>query len=186
MQNDLLSAINGGSASSYWCLILCAAFDTTDHQILLSCLHNMYSIRGDVRAWFKSYLSGRTQCVNINVVLSDTKKLTFVVPQVSILRPTMYCFKTKQVSDIIRSFVVLKITLNRYGKHTFKMGATTLWSYLLLLNKKKSNDNTTFNLSFQLLWDYSLVWCLFYFIYYLYVTHSCLTKALWAGFFQWW
>ena len=47
---------------------------------------------------------GSNQCVNINGVLSDTKKLTFGVPQGSVLGPTLYCLYTKPVSDIIRRF----------------------------------------------------------------------------------
>ena len=46
-------------------------------------------IKGDVHDWFKSYLSDRTQYVNINGVLSDTKKLTFGIP--------LYCLYTKPV-----------------------------------------------------------------------------------------
>ena len=64
---------------------------TIDHQIMLSRLHDMYGIRNDVHAWFKLYLSDRTQCVNINGVLLDTKKLTFGVPQGSVFGPTLYC-----------------------------------------------------------------------------------------------
>ena len=46
----------------------------------------------------------RTQYVNINSVLSDTKKLTFGVPQGSVFGPNLYCLYTKPVSDIIRRF----------------------------------------------------------------------------------
>ena len=43
--------------------------------------------------------------VNINGVLSDTNKLTFGVPQGSVLGLTLYCLHTKPVSDIIRPLV---------------------------------------------------------------------------------
>ena len=36
--------------------------------------------------------------------MSDSKKLTFGVPQGSILGPTLYCMYTKPVSNIIRRF----------------------------------------------------------------------------------
>ena len=101
MQNKVLTALNEGSAVDLLMLDLSAAFDTIDHQFLLSRLHDMYSIRFDIYACFKSYLSDRTKCININGVLLDTKKLTFGAPQGSILGSTLYCLYTKPVSDII-------------------------------------------------------------------------------------
>ena len=103
-RNDVLSALNEGSAIVLLMLDLSAAFDTIDHQILLSRLHDMYGIRGDAHKWFNSYLSDITQRVNISGVLSDSKKLTFGVPQGSVLGPTLYCMYTKPVSDITRRF----------------------------------------------------------------------------------
>ena len=66
-------------------LDLPAAFDTSDQQILQSRLHDMYGIRDDIHNWFNSYFSDRTQRVNISGVLLNTNKLTFGVPQGSIL-----------------------------------------------------------------------------------------------------
>ena len=54
VRNNVLSTLNGGSVVILLILDLSAAFDTIDHQILLSRRHNMYSIRGDVHSWFKS------------------------------------------------------------------------------------------------------------------------------------
>ena len=82
-------------------LDLSAAFDIIDHHIL----HDMYGIRGDAHNLFNSYLSDIIQRVNINSVLSDSKKLTFSVHQRSVLRPTLFCMYTKPVnSDIIGRF----------------------------------------------------------------------------------
>ena len=65
VQNIVLSPLNEGSAVVLLMSNRSAAFDTI--------------------AWFKSYLFNKTQCVNIkNGVLSDTKKLTFGVPQGSV------------------------------------------------------------------------------------------------------
>ena len=46
------------------------AFDTVDHNILLSKL-NYYGIRGIANDWFKSYLSNQSQVVPINGFNSD-------------------------------------------------------------------------------------------------------------------
>ena len=41
--------------------------------------------------------------------------------------------------------MVPKITLNRYGKRTFKKGAVTLWNSITDDHLKNSKDITTFN-----------------------------------------
>jgi len=46
------------------------AFDVCSHSILLRKLQKM-GIRGTTYQWFKNYLSGRLQCVEINKHMSD-------------------------------------------------------------------------------------------------------------------
>ena len=46
-------------------LDLSAAFDTIDHDFLLSRLCNVYGITGNALDWSRSYLTGRIQCVVI-------------------------------------------------------------------------------------------------------------------------
>ena len=57
-------------------------FDTVDHEIL----YQKLSVMGVVSVgWFHSYLSDRTQMVNVNNTSSDFQKITCGVPQGSIL-----------------------------------------------------------------------------------------------------
>ena len=56
-------------------------------------------------------MSDRTQCVNINGVLSYTKELTFSVPQDSVFGPTLYCLYT-------RSIVVFGLSYNSFADDT--------------------------------------------------------------------
>ena len=62
-------------------LDLSAAFDTIDHDILLSRLCNVYGITGNALDWFRSYLTGRIQRVVIEDSVSVDQELDFGVPQ---------------------------------------------------------------------------------------------------------
>ena len=102
VQNDILSALYAGSSAILLMLDLSAAFDTIDHDILLSRLCNVYGITGDALDWFRSYLTGRIQRVVIEYTVSGDQELVFGVPQGSVLGPKIYCMYTKPVSDIIQ------------------------------------------------------------------------------------
>ena len=65
------------------------AFDTVDHQILLSKL-DYYGIRGISNNWFKSYLSNHKQCVSINGYDSELAEINCGVPQCSVLGPLLF------------------------------------------------------------------------------------------------
>ena len=65
------------------------AFDTVNHQILISKL-NHYGIRGVVNKWFSSYLSNRYQMVSLNDVSSPRLPNTCGVLQGSILGPLLF------------------------------------------------------------------------------------------------
>ena len=62
-------------------LDLSTAFDTIDHEVLLSRMQSFLGTDGVVLDWFQSYLSGRQQQVQIGGELSVLRSLQYGVPQ---------------------------------------------------------------------------------------------------------
>ena len=81
--------IDRGKINAVVFLDLKKAFDTVDHEILLSKLIN-YGIYGNAHQWFKSYLENRTQICSINGTLCQSCLLSCGVPQGTILGPLIF------------------------------------------------------------------------------------------------
>ena len=65
--NDILSALDNDNISVLLLLDLSAAFDTLDHQILLSRLNSVFDIPSTALQWFHSYLSDRYQSTQVSI-----------------------------------------------------------------------------------------------------------------------
>ena len=64
--NDIKLAMESKKGTILVMLYLSSAFYTIDHSILLSRLELRYGITSVVLKWFRSYLYGRVQRVNID------------------------------------------------------------------------------------------------------------------------
>ena len=90
------------------CLILLdlsAAFDTIDHDILLSRLESRFAVTGVTLNWLRSYLTDRTEAIEIGVPLSEGSRSAFFslksgIPQGSVLGPILFTICTVLIEDI--------------------------------------------------------------------------------------
>ena len=85
--SDILLALDSGNLAILALLDLSAAFDSVDHDTLLTRLRLSYGLTGAVLNWFKSYLTGRTQSVRCSSSHSSYLPVLFGVPQGSVLGP---------------------------------------------------------------------------------------------------
>jgi len=87
--DEILGALNDKHYVAAIFFDLAKAFDSIDHNILLSKLLN-YGVRGPMHDWFKSYLSGRMQFTSINTQRSNCEPIEYGVPQGSVLGPLLF------------------------------------------------------------------------------------------------
>jgi len=87
--NYITEALNDGMYCMGVFLDLRKAFDVCSHEILLKKLKKM-GIQGTAHKWFESYLSNRTQCVDIAGSLSEQIALDISVIQGSTLGPILF------------------------------------------------------------------------------------------------
>ncbi len=100
---EALRIAKADSKSSVLILLdLSAAFDTVNHQILLSTLSSL-DITGIPLRWFESYLTGRSFKVAWGGEVSKAHQLVTGVPQGSVLGPLHFSTYTTSLGPIIQA-----------------------------------------------------------------------------------
>ena len=94
------------AGSQHWHCSTSATCDTIDHTILLRRLDDWFGVTGKALNWFKSYLTGRCQRINIGDCLSSKADLKFGVPQGSILGPLLFTLYTTPLSNTISGHTI--------------------------------------------------------------------------------
>ena len=108
IQNDMLS--DRGELTALSLLDSSAAFDTSDHDLMFSRLTEWFGIDGVVLQWVRSYLTGGSQLVKVNGVLSTPQLLLCGAPQGSVLGPLLFTMYTIVVQNFM---LAIKVWMNQ-------------------------------------------------------------------------
>ena len=108
VKSDIMNAFDNRRAVFLVLLDLSAAFDTIDYSTLLTRLHDVFGISGQVYDFFESYLVGRTSRVKVASELSDPQQLEFGLPQGSVIGPQMFSYFTQPLAKIIERYPRVK------------------------------------------------------------------------------
>ena len=99
--NYLLTAVDNNKICILTLLDLSAAFNTKDHQILLTQIQHSFGMSGSALSWFLSYLCNRTHAVTINSLQSQHTTLHYGVPQGSVLGPVLFILYTQPLFNLV-------------------------------------------------------------------------------------
>ena len=84
-----------------WALDLSAAFNTVDHDILLSILRNKYGIYGKVLKWFDEYLRPRSFKVAVKGTYNKERNVEVSVPQGSCAGASIFNLYCLPLQDVV-------------------------------------------------------------------------------------
>ena len=97
--DKIIDSLNNGKFVIGLFLAFKKAFDTVNHEIMLSKLYH-YGIRGVAHKWFGSYLNNREQYVEYAGTKSELNNITCGIPQGSILGPLLFLLYINDLANV--------------------------------------------------------------------------------------
>ena len=110
IKTDIETVLDDGDAVLLVLLDLSAAFDTIDHNLLITRLREEAGLTETTLRWVQSYLSDRIQAVKINNSVSSDVPLSTGVPQGSVLGPLLFLVYLLPLRRVINQYAI-----NRHG-----------------------------------------------------------------------
>jgi hypothetical protein len=105
MYDQWLDQVDDGMMVGVMMIDLSAAFDMVDHELLLKKLE-LFGLTEGALAWFRSYLSDRSQVVCVDGCNSPPLAVDCGVPQGSILGPLLYILFTYDIPNLVHEHPV--------------------------------------------------------------------------------
>lgn len=155
--DDILRNIDKSEVTSLVLLDFSRAFDTLNHELLLAKMKALNLSEEAIR-WFGTYLSARTQRVELvvksNNITSKSMQIPSGVPQGSVLGPLLFIVYTADLEEIVTGCQIHQFADDTQIYTSFKaddakagqdainncLGAISKWSHeqALILNPKKT------------------------------------------------
>lgn len=102
ISDDIRLAINKQQLTALVLLDFSSAFNSIDHDILIAVLSSL-NVSFSAIAWFRSYLSGRSQRVRLDDSYSDFCNISAGVPQGGVLSPLLFSIFINSATKFISS-----------------------------------------------------------------------------------
>ena len=127
---------------------LSKAFDLVNHRILIEKL-TKYGLRGKVNDWVMSYLTNRTQLVEVNGVKSKKLNIKFGVPQGSVLGPLLFLLYINELPGFFDDFLIMFADDNSYlcCRNTFETAISNVQTSLTKFSDHFKSNRLFLNIS---------------------------------------